>query len=133
MYEHILLPLDGSDQAERAIPHAIALATGCGGKKISIVHVIDHRKYQQLALAGKPPATYLNRVAAGLRSRGVEKTDVKALTGDPARAIVEYGEANACDIIVMTSRVRRGMARWLGGVANKVAQKSSVPVLLVVS
>ena len=130
MYEHVLLPLDGSDQAERAIPHAEALARSCGAK-VSIVHVLDSRKYLRLMLAGRRPPDYLNRVADRLKKNGIQKTEIRALTGDPAKAIINYSEANACDIIVMTSRARHGVISRLGGVAAMVFRASKVPVLSV--
>jgi nucleotide-binding universal stress UspA family protein len=130
MYEHVLLPLDGSNLAERAIPHAEVLARSCGAK-VSIVHVLDSRKYLQLMLAGRRPPDYLNRVADRLKKNGILKTEIKALTGDPAKAIITYSEANACDIIVMTGRTRYGVIGRLCGVAARVFRASKVPVLSV--
>jgi len=130
MYEHVLLPLDGSDLAERAITHAEALARNCGAR-VSIVHVLDSRKYLQLMLAGRRPPNYLNGVADRLKKNGIQKTEIKGLTGDPAKAIITYSEANACDIIVMTGRARHGVIGRLGGVAARVFRASKVPVLSV--
>jgi nucleotide-binding universal stress UspA family protein len=49
----------------------------------------------------------------------------------PAAAIIETAKANACDLIVMGSHGRRGIARLLlGSQATKVVTLSSVPVLV---
>ena len=46
MYQHIVLPLDGSDISETAIPHVETLALGCGTKKVTIVHVVERERYE---------------------------------------------------------------------------------------
>jgi nucleotide-binding universal stress UspA family protein len=131
MYQHILLPLDGSDMSESAIPHAETLALGCGGKKVTIAHVVERRRYKGMLATGRRPGVYLQRTAERLKAKGIN-TDVKVLTGDPSEAIVSYAENNPCDIIVMASHGRSGMTRWaIGSVADKVFRASSIPVLMV--
>ena len=131
MYQHILLPLDGSDISESAIPHAEALALGCGTKKVTIVHVVERERYEGMIATGKNPGVYFQKTADRLKSKGVN-TDIEVLTGDPSEAIVTYAENNPCDIIVMASHGRSGVTRWaIGSVADKVFRASSVPVLMV--
>ena len=131
MYERILLPLDGSEISESAIPHVEALALGCDAKKVTIVHVVEQEQYEGILASGKRPGVYLQRTAKSLEAKGIS-TNIKVLTGDPAEAIVSYAEKNPCDIIVMTSHGRSGMTRWaVGSVADKVFRASSVPVLMV--
>ena len=131
MYEHILLTLDGSDLAESAIPHAETLAIGCGTKKVTIVHVIQHGTYYKLAVAGRRPATYLRGIAKRLEDKGI-KTEVEVLAGDPAEEIVSYADKTPCDIIIMASHGRSGVTRWaIGSVADKVFRASRVPILMV--
>ena len=49
----------------------------------------------------------------------------------PAEGIIETAQAQACDLIVMASHGRRGLARLLlGSQANKVVTLSPVPVLI---
>ena len=131
MYRHIVLPLDGSDTSETAIPHVGTLALGCGTKKVTIVHVVERELYEKLMAAGRRPGDYLQRVADKLKAKGIS-TAIEVLNGDPSEAIVTYAENNPCDIIVMASHGRSGVTRWaIGSVADKVFRASSVPVLMV--
>jgi nucleotide-binding universal stress UspA family protein len=130
MYERILLPLDGSEMSESAIPHAEALALGCEAKRVTIVHVVEQERYEGMLASGKRPGVYLQRTAKRLEAKGIPTT-IKVLTGDPAEAIVSFAEKD-CDIIVMASQGRSGVTRWaVGSVAYKVFLASSVPVLMV--
>ena len=131
MYERILLPLDGSEISESAIPHVEALASGCDAKKVTIVHVVEQERYEGMLAGGKRPGVYLQRTAKRLEAKGIA-TSIKVLTGNPAEAIVSFAEKNPCDIIVMASHGRSGVSRWaVGSVADKVFRASTVPVLLV--
>ena len=66
MYERILLPLDGSEISESAIPHVEALALGCDAKKVTIVHVVEQERYEGMLAGGKRPGVYLQRNAKKL-------------------------------------------------------------------
>jgi nucleotide-binding universal stress UspA family protein len=131
MYKNILLPLDGSEISESAIPHVQALALGCGTKKVTIAHVVERERYEGMLAAGKRPGVYLQRTAERLKAKGIN-THIELLTGDPSEAIVSYADNSPCDIIVMASHGRSGVTRWaIGSVADKVFRASSVPVLMV--
>jgi nucleotide-binding universal stress UspA family protein len=131
MYKNILLPLDGSEISESAIPHVQALALGCGTKKVTIAHVVERKRYEGMLAAGKRPGVYLQRTAERLKAKGIN-THIELLTGDPSEAIVSYADNSPCDIIVMASHGRSGVTRWaIGSVADKVFRASSVPVLMV--
>jgi nucleotide-binding universal stress UspA family protein len=131
MYEYVVLLLDGSDTSESAIPHAEALALGCGTKRVTIVHVVERERYEGMIATGKNPGVYFQKIADRLKAKGIN-TDIKVLTGDPSETIVSYAENNPCDIIVMASHGRSGVTRWaIGSVADKVFRASSVPVLMV--
>ena len=131
MYKNILLPLDGSEISESAIPHVQALALGCGTKKVTIAHVVERKRYEGMLAAGKRPGVYLQRTAERLKAKGIN-THIELLTGDPSEAIVSYADNSPCDIIVMASHGRSGVTRWaIGSAADKVFRASSVPVLMV--
>jgi nucleotide-binding universal stress UspA family protein len=54
------------------------------------------------------------------------------IEGRPSVAIMQFAEDNAIDLIVICSRGRSGLSRWLmGGVADRVVRGATVPVLLV--
>ncbi len=131
MYKNIVLPLDGSDASESAIPHAEQLALGCEARHVTIVHVVEADRYEGMLTSGKRPGVYLQRAARKLEAKGIT-VDIRVLTGDPAEAIVSYTEKNPGDIIVMASHGRSGVTRWaIGSVADKVFRASQIPVLMV--
>ena len=131
MYKNIVVPLDGSEISESAIPHVETLALGCDSKKVTIVHVVEQDRYEGMLATGKRPGVYLQRTAKKLEDKGIP-TAIKVLTGDPSEAILSFAEKNPCDIIVMASHGRSGVTRWaVGSVADKVFRASSVPVLMV--
>ncbi len=65
MYERILLPLDGSEISESAIPHAETLALGCEAKKVTIVHVVEQERYEGMLAGGKLEPANRCKAAAG--------------------------------------------------------------------
>lgn len=131
MYQNIVLPLDGSDASESAMPHAEAMALGCQARHVTIVHVVEQDRYEGKLSTGKRPGVYLQRAAKKLEAKGIT-ADIKVLTGDPAEAIVSFVEKCPADIIVMASHGRSGVTRWaIGSVADKVFRASKVPVLMV--
>lgn len=148
IYEHILVPLDGSELAETAIAHAETLARGCGAQSITLLAVAGrsngHRKVVDASGETDEPAvpgsaswkerdasSYITRMAFRLSERGLPIT-YKLVIGDPAQAIIHHAEHSPCEIIVMTGRARSGPGRLtLGSVADKVIRASTVPVLIV--
>jgi nucleotide-binding universal stress UspA family protein len=146
MYARILAGVDGSPQAEHALRHAAGLAKALGAE-LRIVHVVD---MGVLPLAPEL-ALDVDRLAKARRTEG-EKLLAAALeqarvagvtplarlveTGAPAQPIAAVLVAEAAswpaDVVVLGARGRGGLERFfLGSVADGVARRSSVPVLLV--
>ncbi len=155
MFKHILVPLDGSQVAERAIPVAARIARSTGGKVVllQVITMPTSYKYGPYFLDGPLLAVddmaevdtanateYLHQVAASSALNGVQ-TIIEVQTGPAAAAICETvqttdttntAQSNAIDLIVMSSRGQSGFKRWmLGSVSQKVARHSSVPVLVL--
>ena len=140
MYKRVLIPLDGSELAEQALPHAIAQARHSGAELILLKVVepfaharglsaahLDQIRQQTRIWADK----YLGGIAADVEQQGIM---VQAVTvdGRPHSGIAEYAEANEVDLIVMSTRGQSGLSRWLmGSVADRVVRGAMVPVLLV--
>jgi len=141
MYKRILLPLDGSPLAEQALPHAIAQAE-CFGAQLVLLRVVEPilptetvvpaeaiRRTEERAKALSQE--YLERVAARVRERGIPVQTV-TIEGFPRLQIVQFAETNRIDLIVICTRGRSGLSRWLmGSVADRVVRGANVPVLLV--
>lgn len=145
---HIMVPLDGSPLAERALPIATYVATalqatlvlahitGPGASRAGVSYETiaaptmeqpGHRVEDEQS-AGR---AYLDGVAQPLREQGVH-VQVIVRQGVAAPALVELLAPLDIGLVVMTTHGRTGMARFaLGSVADHVVRASHVPVLLL--
>jgi nucleotide-binding universal stress UspA family protein len=140
MYKRILLPLDGSPLAEQALPHACELAKRFGAELILLRVVEPFAQVSGLSItdlqqikeqAGTWSGEYLERIAAGIQEGDVPVI-MDVIEGNAPVGITQYSEANGVDLIVMSTRGRSGISRWLmGSVADRVVRGATVPVLLV--
>ena len=138
MYTRILLPLDGSDMAEKAVPFAIAQA-GRFRAQLILLRVVEPILYARSLDALEDARQermewardYLESVATRIREQGIQ---VKIVVTEeaPNVSITQYAETNQVDLIVLCSRGRSGPSRWLmGSVADRIVRRANVPVLLV--
>jgi nucleotide-binding universal stress UspA family protein len=144
MFKHILMPTDGSEHSERAIKRGIELAKLCGSK-VTGIHVLpDYR----LAIAddgafdpglhGKMDAeararaeSFLAFVKKTAEAAGVDCDTVMATNSQPFDAIINTANERGCDLIVMTSRSRKGLVSVLmGSEASRVLHRASIPLLV---
>lgn len=143
MYDHILVPVDGSDAADRGLHEAIRLATGLGSK-LTLLHAVgDFPFMNTVTLAGYDELTaaldragraVLERAAAVAGDAGVacETILVEARLRPAWQAIVEQAAHGGCSLVVMGTHGWRGLDRLtMGSDAEMVVRHSSVPVLLV--
>ena len=140
MFTSILVPLDGSAFAERALPVALALARRSQAR-IELVHVDDPRIYASGAPIPDPRLDNETRTAlhhalaalAGqLAARHASQISFTCLEGPVARTLEQYIAASGPDLVVMSTHGDSGLSRaWLGSVADHLVRRSSVPILLV--
>ena len=144
MFQRILVPLDGSDRAEQAIPVAARLARASGGTVILVqaapipVDFQTEKKTQSevyseslIEEVNALPMNYLDKASKVAELVGV-KTETRVEYGDVAPAILAAIEPLGVDLIVMSSHGYSGFKRWaLGSVAHKIIPHSSVPVLVL--
>jgi nucleotide-binding universal stress UspA family protein len=140
MYKRILLPLDGSATSEQALPHAIAQAKQFGAMLI-LLRVLEPLPHVRGMSVGdiatiKQQTTewaqeYLGRLVTNAQDEGVS-AQTSVVEGQPNVTILQFAEKNQVDLIVISSRGRSGLSRWLmGSVADRVVRGAKVPVLLV--
>ncbi|MET2524154.1 universal stress protein [Ralstonia sp. SM1884_UCD616_TZ26] len=145
MYDRILVAVDGSPTADRAMSEAIQLASKLGAELV-IAHVIDNAylKYdvgyidirgltETLIEQGKRIVTDARAKAekAGVRVRSVVVDDPIG-SFDIGFAIEKTARDVGAQVIVLGTHGRRGFRRlFLGSVAESVARQSTLPVLLV--
>ena len=147
MVRHVLIPLDGSQLAEKALPIArhviqtgtrITLLTAIPSPtppiyaypSADVLHEIEEDSHY-LEKAKPSAQAYLERVAHNLRLQGYT-VEIKLTPGDPAESIIQVAEQLRVDMIVISTHGRSGLSRFLfGSVTLKVLQASAVPVLVV--
>lgn len=129
MWERILVPLDGSNLAELAIPYAEEIAAAFNSEVVLLyVSEPDEKQYRHMH------QLYLEEVAKQVREHIKEHAEVRAvvLPGEPAEQIIDYAWRHKVGLIIMASHGRSGITPWAtGSVANKVLNATRVPVLLI--
>jgi len=147
MYNHIIVPLDGSELAECVLPHVEALAKGCEIRNITFVRAVERIRsvgddsflpediWQRYETENRAAAEqYFNQVISKLDlGAGSVKTEVIITEeGLVADSIAEYAQNNDIDLIVVATHGRSGISRWvMGSVADRVLRSACVPVLMV--
>lgn len=148
MYEHVLVPLDGSELAETILPHVEELARKAGSQVI-LLHVVPSVE-SLLSVPVDPvgPPVTIDAVEihdASVKSGGeylaavkarLERAGIAVLTelveGRAEGAILDYVERHEPSLIAMATHGRGGFSRMImGSVADAVVRKTTVPVLLV--
>lgn len=143
MFQHILIPTDGSDLSKRAVERGVTFAQEIRAK-VTFLTVVepfdviatDSRRMAQVRLVyeqhAKEQAADALQIASSLaRDKGVPFDSVETENKYPYKAIVEAAENLGCDLIAMASHGRKGAAAIvLGSETTKVLAHSSKPVLV---
>ena len=135
--DRLLVPLDGSALAERALDFAAELARpGATLRLVCVTAESGHLGARKRAASGDGDAehdarTYLDRVSQMLTGRGLI-SHLDNRLGAPAEQILAAAQEHDADLIVMATHGRTGPVRWwLGSVADAVVRRADRPVLLV--
>jgi nucleotide-binding universal stress UspA family protein len=127
MLNKILVPLDGSQLAEMALPIAVSLAD----KSSTTLCLVTVASGKPGDLVYDDSELYLEEVSSSLKHSGYGAC-FHVGTGAAADAIVQHAEDEHVELIVMTTRGRSGIARGLlGSVTDAVISEVSVPVYVV--
>jgi len=142
MYKHILIATDGSELAGKAVTTGLALAKQLNAKVTAVTATepwtamvtgeaalaFPVEEYEKSS--AEAAARILGEVTAAATAQGVQCETVR-VTDFAAEGIIETTKARGCDLIVMSSHGRRGLARvLLGSQAMRVLTLSTVPVLI---
>jgi nucleotide-binding universal stress UspA family protein len=152
VFKNVLVPLDGSELAERILAPATSLGSLAGSdytvlRVVKPVHpTLPHAEGLSIAqLAGeildeieklqgevcKEAEAYLAGVAQRLRSQALRVRTRLAVSDHPASAILQEAVACGADLVAIETHGRGGLSRlFLGSVADKVIRGSSIPVLV---
>ena len=147
MYKHILIATDGSDLAQQAVMHGIAIAKAFNAE-VTIVtatpvwSVLQMAGYAQAGaprriedfeiMSAKTARNILTACAEEARKAGVSCHTLHVKDTEPDEAILAAAKSRQCDLIVMASHSRGPLGRMLlGSVAMKVLTYAAVPVHVV--
>ncbi len=141
MYQRILVPLDGSETAEKVLPVA-QMEASCHGAVLILLRTIPPLRSSLMVTpaildqldqhAREISTSYLDTLAERLRAEGFTiETEIRL--GPPAEQILRFAEESQCDLIIIGTRGETGATRWkFGGVANKIIKtRTTMPVLVV--
>lgn len=145
MFERILVPVDGSEGANRALETAIGLQRLCSSELL-ILTVYRHHSLLEASMSmvrPEDPETlddtlreYAKEVAENAKAYaselGSESVRAFVKVGQPARTIVGFAEEREVDLIVLGSRGLGDVEGYLlGSVSHKVTSLSDKAVMVV--
>jgi nucleotide-binding universal stress UspA family protein len=142
MYKRILVPLDGSELAKKALDHAEKLAETfdaeiilfqvvpfmpiCYGSPELVIPLIVDEKQKEAA------ERYLTNLAEEMKKRGHKVSTMVRIGQQVAAEIIDFAKEREVDLIVMCTHGRSGITLWaLGSVAHKVLIRAETPILLI--
>jgi nucleotide-binding universal stress UspA family protein len=151
MYRRILVPLNGTRQAEKILPHALAIAR-CTGATIVVFRALEKRaevltgSFESGAIGAPPPTTiadkkiveeanrtdaYFEIVRADLQKTGVP-CEFLVLEGEPKKTLKAIVEEQRIDLVAMTTSARSSWSKlFAASTADSVLHDINVPLLLL--
>jgi nucleotide-binding universal stress UspA family protein len=145
MYTHILIPTDGSTASNHAVAHAVALAKAFGARLTGLFVApaptplvfegllpVDYMQPEEhAALSARAAERFLGAIEHAAQQAGVAFEGISVTGEYPAEAILATAAKGKCDLIVMASHGRRGLAgALLGSETQKVLAQAKLPVLI---
>jgi nucleotide-binding universal stress UspA family protein len=148
MYQHILVPTDGSELANKAVAEGAKLASALGSKLTILavlvpIHVFpdygpegeniaDQARCEARAFLEAEGKSRLDAALSVAKAAGVVADALWVDSPYPYEAIIDTAKAKGADLIVMASHGRSGVkAALLGSVTQKVLSHTQLPVLVV--
>jgi nucleotide-binding universal stress UspA family protein len=146
MFKRILVATDGSELSARAVTKAIGLASALGAElfALKVVHLqheahwdggMNHERAAHAKLEAQQAEQAQAIVAAvkeSAQGSGIRVTPLTAKAVSVADALIEAAQQNGCDLVVMASHGRSGLARvLLGSETQHVLTHSQIPVLVI--
>jgi nucleotide-binding universal stress UspA family protein len=143
MFEHVLIPIDGSVLSMKAVERGVAFAKAIGAK-LTVLTVIEPTGVlgtdsKRVAATRKAYEQHVRNIAErelkdaerAAKKQGMSCTTILLQHDQPYQAIIETAIKKRCDLIAMASHGRKGVAALvLGSVTSKVLTHSRVPVLV---
>nr|WP_294807117.1 universal stress protein [uncultured Nitrososphaera sp.] len=138
MYSRVLVAMDGSDCAKRALESAMDIVKASNGS-LTIMHVLQvpstpgfgKKLTTEILLVYRRDArAFLEEQQREAESHGI-KAETLLVKGSPAKAIMSAAKAMNADLVVIGSRGLGGVKELLlGSVSNAIVHGSKIPVLI---
>jgi nucleotide-binding universal stress UspA family protein len=151
MFNQVLVPLDGSPLAEKALPYAQAILSPQG--RLTLLSVVDiprvafpispsppllraeiehYQTHPQARLAAAE--SYLQHIAEGLADARAQIDTLTVVAEEVASTIIKVCNDLAIEVLVIATHGHSGLDRWLlGSVTQKVLQIAPCPILVIPS
>ena len=139
MFEHILVPLDGSQTAECVLPHTVALARALGAR-VTLLRVVEYVRPDDRTQSVDPLAwhirkaeakVYLDNVTTRLQEVGL-RTESALLEGQAAERIIELARNQDVGLILLGSHGQSGLSGWnVSSVVQKIILRAHMPTMIV--
>lgn len=142
MFNKIIVPLDGSEFSEEALPYAVRLANTLGAKLLlvnvnELPPLVKDTPVREMRVVSQGES-YLEDIADIIIDQNLglhiepNKVQTIAVYGDPNQEIAKTAQLEGACLVVMTTHGRGGVSRLiLGSVATAVVKRASVPVILI--
>jgi nucleotide-binding universal stress UspA family protein len=139
----IVVGTDGSETAARAVHKAAALAKAVGAEllvvsaynsrgPVGVASVGVEMDASWAASAQAAAESCATEAVAGLSPLGLDAVSARAVSGDPAEALIRVTEDEKADLLVVGSKGMQSTARFLlGPIANKVSRRVACDLLIV--
>ncbi|MDA3921978.1 MAG: universal stress protein [Salinisphaera sp.] len=137
LFNHVLVPLDGSHMAERALSQAQRLVKTAGGE-LHLLQVVPTRSEEgscqvdplDWRMQHAKALSYLNGLVERLSGEGTRVT-AHVEDGDPVQQILEFAKRDGTDLIVLSACGRGGLSRFhLGGTVQKAMRRTHTSVFI---
>ena len=151
MFEHLLVPLDGSRFGSQAVRYAIEVAIHFDAE-ITLLQAVKPATPIVVSPSVASPSIadmatqtafiedkrnvsrakrYLSKKAREIRAQNI-KTEFHTIVGEPAQSVIEFADKKHIDLVVMSSHGKNVVKRAImGSVADKVVRESGKPVLVI--
>jgi len=139
MFEHVLVPLDGSPLAESVLPHALEMARTFGAKT-TLLQVVEQESAAPASCAVDPLDWHLRKAEAEAYLHKVVQRigepdlglACECVEGQAAERIIDFAHRHGVDLIALCSHGRSGLSGWnVSSVVQKIILRAHVSTLLV--
>jgi nucleotide-binding universal stress UspA family protein len=139
MFEHILVPLDGSPLAECVLPHTVAVASAFESE-VMLLRVLEQpvavgrslfSNLAQWRFGEVEAKAYLDGWTDRLQAAGLRTTNA-LLEGQAAERIIEFAHDHDVSLVLLSSHGRSGLSEWnVSSVVNKIILRAHTSVMVI--